>query len=128
MTLLKFSISLMLLVFSAGTFANYLGLSDAQLNSLLSSTVVPAQQKTQKSAPEVKKKAVTELSTNKVKEALIKRSHAYYSGNCPCPYNTTSRGRRCGKRSAYSRPGGASPLCYKSDVTDRMVSEYRARQ
>lgn len=138
MTLLKFGISLMLLVFSAGTFANSLGLSDAQLNSLLSSTVVPVQQKvqksapevkkTRKSAPEVKKKAATELSTNKIKEALIKRSHAYYSGNCPCPYNTTSRGRRCGKRSAYSRPGGASPLCYKSDVTDRMVSEYRSRQ
>ncbi|MEO0409166.1 MAG: hypothetical protein AAF289_17625 [Cyanobacteria bacterium P01_A01_bin.135] len=34
------------------------------------------------------------------------------SGSCDCPYDTDSAGRRCGKRSAYSRPGGASPVCY----------------
>ncbi len=78
----------------------------------------------------VKKKAPAKsgASTAKIKNLLIKRSHAYYSGNCPCPYNTTRAGRRCGKRSAYSRPGGASPLCYPSDVTASMVSQYRARQ
>lgn len=77
-----------------------------------------------------KRKASTNsgLSTSKIKNLLIKRSHAYYSGNCPCPYNTTRAGRRCGKRSAYSRPGGASPLCYPSDVSASMVAEYRARQ
>ena len=74
------------------------------------------------------KKAVTKFSTDQIKKILIKRSHAYYKGNCPCPYNRTSRGRSCGKRSAYSRPGGASPLCYNSDVTTRMVSAYIARQ
>jgi len=31
----------------------------------------------------------------------------------------------CGRRSAYSRPGGASPLCYPSDVTDEMVAEWK---
>jgi len=128
MALLKISISLMLLMFAAGTSANELGLSSAQINSLLNPTTAPAPQKTQKSAPKVKKKAATKLSTNKIKEALIQRSHAYYSGNCPCPYNRTSSGRRCGKRSAYSRPGGASPLCYKSDVTDQMVAAYKAKQ
>lgn len=67
-------------------------------------------------------------STKEIKQILIRRSHAYYSGNCPCPYNTMSNGRRCGGRSAYSRPGGASPLCYESDVSDAMVADYRARQ
>lgn len=35
------------------------------------------------------------------------------SGSCECPYDTDKRGRSCGRRSAYSRPGGASPICYK---------------
>lgn len=35
------------------------------------------------------------------------------SGSCDCPYDTDSAGRSCGSRSAYSRPGGASPICYK---------------
>lgn len=34
------------------------------------------------------------------------------SGRCDCPYHTDSAGRRCGARSAYSRPGGRSPRCY----------------
>jgi hypothetical protein len=36
-------------------------------------------------------------------------------------------GRSCGKRSAYSRPGGESPLCYKEDVTKAMIQDYRQR-
>lgn len=80
------------------------------------------------SIPKKTQKKTAGLSTARIKKILIKRSHAYYSGNCPCPYNRTSRGHKCGKRSAYSRPGGASPLCYNSDVTARMVADYRARQ
>jgi len=48
-----------------------------------------------------------------------------YPGNCPCPYNRASNGSRCGGRSAYSRAGGYSPLCYDRDVTDDMVRRYR---
>jgi hypothetical protein len=36
-------------------------------------------------------------------------------------------GRACGGRSAYSRPGGASPLCYPGDVTTAMIESYRQR-
>lgn len=60
-----------------------------------------------------------------VKKALIKESIAAYPGSCPCPYNVDRAGRSCGRRSAYSRPGGRSPLCYPSDVTDEMVLRYR---
>lgn len=67
------------------------------------------------------------VSVSKIKKTLIRRSLALYSGNCPCPYNRTKRGRKCGGRSAYSRPGGASPLCYASDITKQMVSDYRSR-
>ena len=40
---------------------------------------------------------------------------ASVSGNCDCPYDTDKRGRSCGKRSAYSRYGGRSPVCYVRD-------------
>lgn len=39
--------------------------------------------------------------------------------------NVDRAGRRCGKRSAYSRPGGSSPLCYEGDVKKEMIEHYR---
>ena len=69
-----------------------------------------------------------EKSDKEIKQSLIKESIASYRGSCPCPYSVTRNGRRCGKRSAYSRPGGASPLCYESDVTGEMVEAYRNRK
>ena len=55
----------------------------------------------------------TRAKTDKeIKQILIQASIRSYSGSCPCPYNKDRAGRRCGGRSAYSRPGGASPLCY----------------
>lgn len=61
---------------------------------------------------------------NAIKEEIIRQSISQYQGNCPCPYNLDRAGRRCGKRSAYSRPGGYSPICYPGDVTDDMVKAY----
>jgi hypothetical protein len=62
-----------------------------------------------------------------IKQAIIKESISSYRGSCPCPYNTDRAGRRCGGRSAYSRPGGAAPICYEKDVTPKMVAEYQKR-
>jgi len=56
---------------------------------------------------------------------MIAESIAGYRGSCPCPYSTDRAGHRCGGRSAYSRPGGASPLCYSKDVSEKMVEDYR---
>ncbi len=66
-------------------------------------------------------------SDAEIRRILVRQSIAGYSGSCPCPYNTDRAGRRCGRRSAYSRPGGASPLCYPGDVSDAAVEAYRAR-
>lgn len=66
-------------------------------------------------------------SDSDIKQAIIQESIANYSGNCPCPYNTDRAGRRCGKRSAYSRPGGRSPICYPEDVTQEMIKSYRQK-
>lgn len=65
------------------------------------------------------------LSDSQIKQLLIEESIAAYDGNCPCPYSRARNGSRCGKRSAYSREGGAAPLCYPADVTAEMVQTYR---
>ena len=49
-------------------------------------------------------------------EEMIKESITNYPGKCPCPYSIMSNGKKCGKRSAYSKPGGYEPLCYISDI------------
>jgi hypothetical protein len=67
------------------------------------------------------------LTQAQIKREIIRESLASYPGNCPCPYNSDRRGRACGRRSAYSRPGGRSPVCYESDVTPKMMADYAAR-
>ena len=66
-----------------------------------------------------------QLNDDQIKKILINKSIASYSGRCPCPYNITSNGSRCGKRSAYSRKGGYAPKCYKSDISDQAVKAYK---
>jgi len=64
-------------------------------------------------------------SDEEIRRYLVAESIASYSGNCPCPFNADRAGRRCGGRSAYSRPGGRSPFCYPSDITDQQVKRAR---
>jgi len=63
-----------------------------------------------------------------VRQLIINESIAAYTGSCPCPYNKDKAGKNCGARSAYSKPGGASPLCYETDVTQKIVDDYRKKQ
>lgn len=66
------------------------------------------------------------LSDDEVKEAIISESISEYPGNCPCPYNYASNGSKCGKRSAWSKPGGYDPICYKNEVSKEMIEEWRS--
>jgi hypothetical protein len=52
---------------------------------------------------------------------------AYYATghSCACPEDLARNGSRCGGRSAYSRPGGASPKCYVKDVTLGEIADWR---
>ena len=68
-----------------------------------------------------------EMSDDAVRESIVRDSVAAYPGNCPCPYNTDRAGRSCGERSAWSRGGGYSPICYTREVTDEQVREFRLR-
>lgn len=61
---------------------------------------------------------------DQIKQEIIQQSINGYSGSCPCPYNRTKAGHKCGKRSAYSRRGGYNPTCYASDVTQEMIDQY----
>lgn len=70
---------------------------------------------------------VARATDNEIRQVIIQESVAAYSGSCPCPYFADRAGRSCGRRSAYSRPGGAAPLCYASDVSAMMVRRYRER-
>ena len=64
-------------------------------------------------------------SDDEVRQMIIRESVSTYPGPCPCPYHRARDGSRCGKRSAWSRPGGYAPLCYYSDISDETVKGYR---
>lgn len=71
-----------------------------------------------------RRKGPTARTKAQARQRMINRSIANYRGSCPCPYSVDRAGRRCGRRSAYSRPGGAAPLCYEGDISDRRVTTY----
>ncbi|MBV8772146.1 MAG: hypothetical protein JO166_07440 [Deltaproteobacteria bacterium] len=65
---------------------------------------------------------------NQIRRQIVQQSVADYRARghpCACPYSLTRKGSPCGARSAYKRPGGEHPLCYPSDVTDQMISDWK---
>jgi len=92
---------------------------------LICSTNVRAQAAPDLAIP-LESKEQPKLSDARIKKILVEESIAAYSGNCPCPYHRARNGSSCGRRSAYSRAGGAEPLCYAKDVSAEMVEAYRA--
>jgi hypothetical protein len=54
--------------------------------------------------------------------------NAYYRTGrpCACPYDRDAADRECGDRSAYRRPGGASPYCYDKDVPKAEIDSCKA--
>jgi hypothetical protein len=67
-------------------------------------------------------------SDAEIARAIIRECAAIYhtSRPCACPEDRARNGSRCGRRSAYSRPGGASPRCYIKDVSAKEIADYRA--
>lgn len=68
------------------------------------------------------------ISDTQIKENIIKESIAEYPGTCACPINRARNGSSCGKRSAWSKAGGYSPICYKDEVTKEMIKAWRENQ
>jgi len=65
------------------------------------------------------------VSDEKIKEKVIAESIASYPGVCACPFNRARNGSSCGRRSAWSKAGGYAPICYKNEVTNEMVKQWR---
>jgi hypothetical protein len=68
------------------------------------------------------------LTDDQIRSAIIQQSRsAYYATGhpCACPYDHARNGSACGGRSAYSRPGGASPKCFPQDVTAADIAAFR---
>jgi hypothetical protein len=69
-----------------------------------------------------------QLSDQQIAEIIVHESRqSYYrTGHpCACPEDMARNGSRCGKRSAYTRPGGAQPYCYARDVPAAEIARYR---
>jgi len=67
------------------------------------------------------------LTDDQIKQLIINESIASYPSVCACPYSVARNGSMCGARSAYSKPGGYDPICYKTDVTKQMLERYKRR-
>ena len=65
------------------------------------------------------------FTDSQIKQMIIQQSINSYPGRCPCPYHAASNGSRCGGRSAYSRSGGYSVICYDEEIDKSMVTRYR---
>jgi hypothetical protein len=84
-----------------------------------------------KPASGTKRKAEVALTAAAIAAIIVQASRDQYHATgrpCACPDDTMRNGGACGGRSAYSRPGGAAPLCYPSDVTAALIESYRQRQ
>ena len=82
----------------------------------------------QESAVDKKRIGEAVLTAAAIAAIIIKTSRdQYYATGHPCagPDDLMRNGRACRTRSAYSRPGGAAPLCYPSDVTSSMIEAYQ---
>ncbi len=80
--------------------------------------------------PNDKRKVETALSAAAIAAIIVHASRDQYHATgrpCACPDDTARNGSSCGGRSAYSRPGGAEPLCYPTDVTPTMIEQYRQK-
>jgi hypothetical protein len=77
---------------------------------------------------DIKRKGELALTAAAIAAIIVQVSRDQYHATgkpCACPDDLTRNGQRCGGRSAYSRPGGAAPLCNPGDVTQAMIEEYR---
>ena len=77
--------------------------------------------------PEEIEVAVPVVPDSVLIQRIIAESLDSYPSSCACPYSRDRAGRRCGKRSAYSKPGGYAPVCFPGDVTKAMIEAFRSR-
>lgn len=65
------------------------------------------------------------LSDADIRQLIIQESAAAYPGANVCPYSRLRDGSLARSRSAYNRPGGHTPKCYPTDITDAEIAAWR---
>lgn len=66
---------------------------------------------------------VTLFNTKYLNSLVITKEIEEYWAPCPCPYSRDINNNVCGNRSAFSRAGGASPICYDYQVSSNLQKE-----
>jgi hypothetical protein len=104
------------------------GVTNAQQPSTPSQNALPPS--SAKKAPDLDSTQTAIVSAAAIAAVLVEESRkAYYATGrpCACPEDLMRNGRPCGGNSAHSRPGGARPYCYPSDVPLRLIQSYQDR-
>jgi hypothetical protein len=75
--------------------------------------------------PSAEPEALQHLSNNRLRQQIMQESQIHYSGRCVCSYQTKdSKRRSCkGRHEVIKTP--PAPICYPSQVTSNMMSEWR---
>ena len=77
--------------------------------------------------PSAHPEALRRLSDDRVRHRIMQESQARYSGRCVCQYQTKdSNGYSCKGRHEVIK-ALPEPVCYPSQVTDEMLSDWRQR-
>ena len=75
--------------------------------------------------PSAEPEALQHLSDNRVRQQIMQESQMRFSGRCVCSYQTKdSKMRSCKGRHEVIKTRPA-PICYPSQVTSNMMSEWR---
>lgn len=98
-----------------------------QREGWIASRFLAAQHKKAEKKPDELTKSPAEptIPDSVIIQRIIEASVASYPSSCACPYSTDRRGRRCGGRSAYSKPGGYAPICFPQDVSKAMIEAFK---
>lgn len=67
-----------------------------------------------------------ELFEGPIEQNVLNQAIAKYSGACACPFSLDLAGDLCGGQSAYSQGATDAPICYVSEVTYEMITQYLA--
>ncbi len=95
---------------------------------LVFAPVVAHAQETQapKQEPSKTREYLTDAAIALIIVALSIAAYKASGRPCACPDDTMRNGRRCGGNSAWSRAGGAKPLCFAREIDASMIKSYRA--
>ncbi|MCF2950495.1 hypothetical protein L0668_20470 [Paraglaciecola aquimarina] len=109
--------ALCFVLFFSGCAGNYTTKSGKHRNAWVDLMVVAA------AMPNSNDSASTRARKNGFVSGYLSNEEDDYSGICACPYDTDRAGNRCGARSAWSKPNGASPNCDYDFISTQDLDE-----